>query len=71
MTEDEAKTKWCSMVKYVSHPAYEDVFTNKPGTNDLFCIASDCMAWREDLTRWEAQSGYVAASGYCGLAGKP
>jgi hypothetical protein len=32
------------------------------------CIASDCMMWRWDITREEAQNGYLAKNGHCGLA---
>lgn len=63
MTEEEAKTKWCPMVRigvgegsstnlsWVSSP--EDL--QKADNN---CLASACMMWRET----------AADDGYCGLA---
>jgi hypothetical protein len=80
MTEDEAKTKWCPMVR---HEGEEHGSFNRGGISDPInsfgiakgygcgCIASGCMIWREDLTREEAQNGYQAKSGHCGLGGLP
>jgi hypothetical protein len=61
MTEEEAKTKWCPMLRKgplgTARNAPEDV----PNT----CIGSVCMMWRfEPGTREEWH-------GYCGLAGTP
>ena len=56
MTEEEAKKKWCPM-------AYRDV-----DGEQMLCNASACMMWREDLTREEAENGYQAKNGHCGLA---
>ena len=55
MTEDEAKTKWCPMVRYLA------IFSNEDGERETAgcynraansinatpcrCIASDCMWW--------------------------
>ena len=75
MTEEEAKTKWCPMVRFVIGPdtaTWQGVaYTNRcrglePAT--VTCIASDCMMWREDPTRKEVENGYHANNGYCGLA---
>lgn len=83
MTEEEAKEKWCPMVKpffvptheYAERTALLNVTRNEGGNN---CIASACMMWR-----WEKSPEYVAklnknnvgdlaiAVGFCGLAGKP
>jgi hypothetical protein len=85
MTEDEAKKKWCPMahVSAIPHGDKISLFSNRdislfvppnsldPLTNITSCIASDCMMWREDLTREEAEDGYRAANGHCGLGGKP
>ncbi len=80
MTESGAKKKWCPFVRIFNYQINgNNAFGNnmgesvnkKDGDIRVHCLASDCMAWREDLTREEAQSGYVAANGHCGLAGKP
>jgi hypothetical protein len=63
MNEEEAKTKWCPMARVQSAetgPAY-NVRDNGLFINEIKCIASDCMMWREI----DAIKG-----GYCGLAGK-
>ncbi len=67
MTEDEAREKWCPMVRatdiYTSK-RYEHGCNRVPGNgfHDPFkCIASDCMMWRCPLSDETA--------GYCGLAG--
>ena len=65
MKEDEAKKKCCPI-------KWRDILTDgkqilKGG--DATCSASACMMWREDLTWDEAQSGYRAANGHCGLGG--
>ena len=72
-TEEEAMNKWCPMVRFTGMP---DELTDNRGEfqvgNPCACIGSRCMAWREYLTREEAENGYFAKNGYCGLlAGKP
>jgi hypothetical protein len=67
MTEQEAKTKWCPMVKRVKSEVIDS--RNLP-----YCIASACMMWR-----WSQKGAWVNGTwtndypveGYCGLAGKP
>ena len=61
MTEQEAKTKWCPMVRapMLIAPAIPG---NKYGANAK-CVGSDCMMWRW-IDGVETDSG-----GYCGLAG--
>ena len=73
MTEDEAKQKWCPMVRLGSvngNAHYEGFCWNNRGddTHEANCIASECMAWRED-SYWNGESKRITA-GYCGLAGK-
>lgn len=80
MTEDEAKTKWCPMVRATMGSTL--FCTNRDGNLisgviadfNVNCIGSACMMWR-----WH---GAVVAEGmpvvpnvptlhgYCGLAGK-
>jgi hypothetical protein len=75
MTEEEAKTKWCPMARYLaifrngsgsidSIAAYNRGLDDS-GLNKSQCIASDCMMWR--LRRFREDD----ADGYCGLAGNP
>lgn len=60
MTESEAKTKWCPMVRYQDLRAINrDACYDNSGTH---CIGSACMMWRHLVNTKE---------GYCGLAGKP
>jgi hypothetical protein len=66
MTEEEAKTKWCSMAKRSTGEG-ESINRSYTGSPDAACrcIASACMMWRfEPDTRKELH-------GYCGLGGKP
>ena len=71
MTEQEARTKWCPMVRigrnrYISLP---DILSDK-----CKCIASGCMMWR-----WVPAGEYIdgdrlvhqwRTDGYCGIGGK-
>lgn len=73
MTEDEAKTKWCPMVRWSHAQGYDDVFTNREANQSfgsgVACIGSACMWWRE---RSEAIPGnHAVIGGYCGGAGNP
>lgn len=61
MREEDAKTKWCPMVRF-HNGADNDVYSNMlDGRNDFpYCSGSECMMWR-----------YIdeeSKSGYCGLA---
>jgi translation initiation factor RLI1 len=78
MTEDEAKQKWCPMVRMD-----KETFGNRfeDGDNVLHnsnCIGSACMMWRENFEpvgvmdeRGLACIEMKNAGGFCGLAGKP
>jgi hypothetical protein len=79
MTEDEAKTKWCPMVRAATlitgvdyhETAVGGAGCNRAHPNMMFegavCIASDCMMWR-----WiDRGSVSKPIDGYCGLGGKP
>ena len=58
MTEEEARTKWCPMVRSVGgvNRGY-----NGKSMADTLCLASDCMMWR-----WRNSD---LKHGDCGLVG--
>jgi hypothetical protein len=65
MTENEAKMKWCPMVR--DGGTYQGMIFNGINSAECVrggydCIASGCMMWRDD--------GVHTTSGHCGLAGK-
>lgn len=82
MTEEEAKTKWCPMVRDVR-------MTN--GNLEIgsgYCKASGCMMWRRtvrlpndtlvpvsvklhDDGSFTTEHPTVEREGYCGMGGKP
>lgn len=72
MTEDEAKTKWCPMVRAESATRHL-----VDGSVEANCIGSACMMWRtpaiklNGLTMSEIDDlqNISADNGYCGLAG--
>jgi hypothetical protein len=76
MTEDEAKKKWCPLVRnnpLAPDESYAGVTTrdNKPDY-ERNCIASACMMWREaDRVEDPENYGTYIPTGYCGLAGEP
>lgn len=87
MTEEEAKTKWCPMSRVSAYPHTGgdkiSLFANRdicflvpgnsydPATDITKCIASECMLWRWELTREQAENGYHPTDGFCGLGGRP
>ena len=63
MTEEEAKTKWCPMVRMnLCYEAGKEVGSWNRDGGDCMCIASDCMMWRRDKKYSDEY--------YCGLGGK-
>jgi hypothetical protein len=58
-TEEEAKTKWCPMVRVREDTPDEEM------REAIRCEASQCMMWR-----W-FENGTRYSIGHCGLAGKP
>lgn len=72
MTEEEAKTKWCPMVR-VNYANLTDVGVARAEQTSR-CIGSACMMWREDITMVAfpgASMAYVKTEGgHCGLAGQ-
>ena len=84
MTEDEAKTKWCPMVRF--HLGEIAHYSNREETADKAnkasrCIASNCMMWVPTGNECSAVNECIPVerrapqickpAGYCGLAGKP
>lgn len=75
MTPEEARQKWCPMVRHSDghdEPAWNRATGGFPiGSSWLadsgwnLCVADACMFWR-----WQSFRGGVGFSGYCGLAGK-
>ena len=77
MTEDEAKTKWCPMVR---HEGDENGSFNRGNPGDEIndhdknrgtlcnCIASDCMMWvkEREISKIDDKDWY--GHGRCGLA---
>jgi len=77
-TEEEAKTKWCPMVRVSDGVGYaaENRFCQAGECKHDYtatwhnCIASDCMMWRKEyLGRTENQDVF-GKNGCCGLAGQ-
>ena len=70
MTEEEAKTKWCPMVR----DAQGDDQRGINSSNDFRftnCIASDCMMWRQSAKPEPREKPFkVWPHGYCGLGGE-
>ena len=66
MTEDEAKRKWCPMVRFAGAQVAFNRDTQTPEYVTR-CIGSECMMWRE--TSAPPITGKF--HGYCGLGGKP
>jgi len=67
MTEEEAKTKWCPMVR-VAH-ATTDIAVNRASEySHTRCLASECMMWQ-----WKDKSDLQGTipRGYCGLNYSP
>jgi hypothetical protein len=66
MTEEQARTKWCPMVRFQHQlGTNRDACFDHAGTH---CIGSDCMMWRWDVEA--CREGPEVDHGYCGLAGK-
>ena len=68
MKEEEAKTKWCPMVRQslANYPTFNRGDAENTLNNDskcpCNCVASLCMMWR-------TKSEFLT-DGYCGLGGK-
>ena len=79
MTEEEAKTKWCPMVRH--YAVGEGDHSSNRMDMSTRCLGSECMAWRwltppGTTVQVPTSSGLYQATtspgnGYCGMAGKP
>lgn len=77
MTEAEAATKWCPMVR-INGSTHNPVhgggadFTITRAPQNPYCIGSACMMWRQNVALGTVPAtGVPDPGGYCGLAGKP
>jgi hypothetical protein len=75
MTEDDARRRWCPMVRYSSD---EEATCNRDHgmvalglmNRAYFCIASDCMMWQWKILVTEEdgiEMPLKSHGGYCGL----
>jgi hypothetical protein len=74
MTEDQAKTKWCPMVRFSIGEDDNNSCNNRDISGDVTkCIGSDCMMWRMKYVEQqdERNVSVLMPDYYCGLAGKP
>lgn len=79
MTEEQAKTKWCPMVRAGREGANTTAAVNWPqdgGATVIHqewakCIGSGCMMWRWNKAYDSKNEVVIGPHGYCGLAGKP
>ena len=81
MTEDEARKKWCPMVRYVPNRPFSfgrivaavnrwiDDEDTQLSPDPCQCIASDCACWVWDTEKdYETvQGNIIKAAGHCGL----
>ena len=70
MTEEEAKTKWCPMVRTVldaANYASGNHFEGGQFKERTTCKGSECMMWR---LQHNEDDGFEPTNGYCGLAGR-
>ena len=73
LTEEEAKKKWCPkyQVSFAACESGSDCQDNRGLFPGYYCLASDCMMWRWEVTNpnYEGPEKYHD-KGYCGLAGR-
>lgn len=70
MTEEQARTKWCPMVRFSMSEDDNNSCNNRTLSPEVRnCIAYDCMMWR--TARKSSTDKPIVEVGYCGLAGKP
>ena len=69
MTEEEAKSKWCPMVRCIWYPTPTDSGWNRVSEN-VNCVGSECMMWRWKTPLSADIDGNYYSNGFCGLGGK-
>lgn len=73
LTEEQARQRWCPMVRVEGsnrlHNTMKDGFSN--ADMSYRCIAGACMAWREFQISYAHGEGPKDHRGYCGFAGSP
>jgi hypothetical protein len=72
MTEQDAKKRWCPMVRGLpvgNNEIYRHATTRDWGDEESNCIASKCMMWVEDflIQNNEGIIVNVDSGGHCGL----
>jgi len=71
MTEEEAKTKWCPMIRHAINDTDNNA-CNRAAKDVNFisytCITTNCMMWRWTEDTYLDKLNHF---GYCGLGGKP
>lgn len=73
VTEEEAKEKWCPMVRLspLGHnETYKNAITTR-GFKQGYCIGSECMMWgwlEEDLNLGRPRDGHCALAGVGGTS---
>lgn len=69
MTEDEAKTKWCPMVRMDNAETEPSFNRNYGGSlpDGSNCIASDCIMWVVETSYGVNTAINVVTGGRCGL----
>ena len=81
-TEEQARARWCPFVRayfderevaVASYNRMAWMGEGEPNAENIeanagcLCIASNCMAWRWDESKMDAEGPLL---GYCGLAGR-
>jgi len=71
MTEDEARNKWCPMVRYGNEAGCNRNSMPNGCTSPVNCIASDCACWVWDrdsaFVNGKLQDNVKLNTGHCGL----
>lgn len=60
-TVEEAKTKWCPMIRNSNGGNYSDSVSRKNSFEGYCCISSNCMMW-------EYANSDNKKTGYCGIS---
>ncbi len=65
LTQEEAKQKWCPMAVEAGEGASTHNRMGGKGSTGCYCIALECMSWRETGKARQRQ-----LLGYCALIGE-